>query len=141
MKIRTKLGLGVTGLVLVALLAGGCGKKAEEGSTTESAGETTEATETAAGVREIPVTLKDFAIEPQAIEVKKGETVKLVVKNEGAVQHDFAIVGTDAKTEMIDAGGEATLEYTAAEAGELKFICSVAGHDALGMTGTIKVVE
>lgn len=141
MKIRTKLGLVATGLVIVALLAAGCGKEAEEGSTTESAGETTESTETATGAREIEVTLTDFAIEPASIELKSGETVTFVVKNNGATQHDFAIVGSDAKTPMIDAGGEATLEYTPTAAGEVQFICSVPGHDVLGMTGTLTVTE
>lgn len=41
--------------------------------------------------RTVNVALRDIAFEPASIEVKAGETVRFVLKNEGMLLHEFAI--------------------------------------------------
>jgi uncharacterized cupredoxin-like copper-binding protein len=69
--------------------------------------------------------------------VKHG-TVTFVVKNAGAgLQHDFKINGK--KTPLLSPGKSATLKVTFAKAGSYPYSCTVPGHAAAGMKGTLKV--
>jgi uncharacterized cupredoxin-like copper-binding protein len=69
--------------------------------------------------------------------VKHG-TVTFSVKNAGAgLQHDFSINGK--KTPLLSPGKSATLKVTFAKAGSYAYKCTVAGHAAAGMKGTLKV--
>lgn len=42
-------------------------------------------------VRTVDIVMTDFAFEPEHLEVSAGETVKFVVVNEGAVDHEFRL--------------------------------------------------
>jgi uncharacterized cupredoxin-like copper-binding protein len=69
--------------------------------------------------------------------VKHG-SVTFVVKNTGkGLQHDFKINGK--KTPLISPGKSATLTVTFAKAGSYPYQCTVPGHAAAGMKGTLKV--
>jgi uncharacterized cupredoxin-like copper-binding protein len=69
--------------------------------------------------------------------VKHG-TVTFVVKNAGTgLQHDFKINGK--KTPLLNPGKSATLTVTFAKAGSYPYSCTVPGHAAAGMKGTLKV--
>ena len=50
--------------------------------------------ENAAPTRTIPIEMTDIAFSPSAVTVKKGEEVRFVFTNKGAVQHD-AFVGSE----------------------------------------------
>lgn len=67
-------------------------------------------------------------------------TITFVVRNDGHMQHDFAIDGNgvDEKTPMIDPGETATLEVTL-ESGSYSYAYTVPGHAAMGMRGTFTV--
>jgi uncharacterized cupredoxin-like copper-binding protein len=67
--------------------------------------------------------------------VKKG-AVTFTVTNRGSLSHDFKIGGK--KTKLIKAGKSATLKVTLKK-GKLKFLCTVPGHAAAGMRGTLTV--
>jgi uncharacterized cupredoxin-like copper-binding protein len=67
--------------------------------------------------------------------VAKG-TVTFKVINKGALEHDFKIGGK--KTPRLKKGKSATLTVTL-KAGKAAFICTVPGHAAGGMKGTITV--
>jgi uncharacterized cupredoxin-like copper-binding protein len=62
--------------------------------------------------------------------------VRFVVKNVGKIPHDF-VIGTD-RTLSIKPGASYTLDATLAK-GKYKYVCSVTGHAALGMKGTLVV--
>jgi uncharacterized cupredoxin-like copper-binding protein len=64
-------------------------------------------------------------------------TVTFKVVNKGALQHDFSINGK--KTALINPKGSATLTVTFAKAGSYPYTCTVPGHAAAGMKGTLKV--
>ena len=67
--------------------------------------------------------------------VTKG-SVTFKVVNKGALEHDFKIGGK--KTARLKAGKTATLTVTL-KAGKAAFLCTVPGHAAAGMKGTLTV--
>ena len=118
-------------LVAVALLAGGCG------------GDDTFRTQRPV----LNVTLDEYRIVPQDIEVKAGR-LKLVVRNSGRLTHNLAIQvpgGPDGKPTQI--ARVATMQPGQAAApvkvtlapGDYRLVCTIANHDDLGQFGTLKV--
>ena len=79
-----------------------------------------------------------YYFEPNEIRVKKGETVRIVFTNAGE-SHNFIIDELNVKTKVTQTGEKAEVEFTANEAGEYKFYCSVNNHRAMGMEGTLIV--
>jgi len=79
-----------------------------------------------------------YYFKPNEIRVKKGEIVRIVFSNAGG-SHDFVIDELDVKTKVTQTGEKAEVEFTANEAGEYEFYCSVMNHRALGMVGTLIV--
>ena len=116
----------------------------------------------AGDARAIIVTATEFSFGPSEIHVKVGETVKLVLQNEGAILHDISSMqfvgdadavgggGDHHATTMADMDGMAfhvsaqshesgELLFTATEPGRYKLFCSVPGHEQLGMVATLVV--
>jgi len=105
----------------------------------------------------VTLTMNEFQFQPAEITVNVGQPVKLVLKNNGTVLHDF--VSTDAMVEVmaehgamhdmggmetamhaaIEAGQQSTLEFKATQAGTYTFYCTIAGHKEAGMTGKLIV--
>ena len=105
----------------------------------------------------ITLALNEFQFQPADITVNVGQPVKLVLKNNGTVLHDF--VSTDAMVEVmeehgamhdmggmptamhaaVEAGQQSTLEFKATQAGTYTFYCTIAGHKEAGMTGKLIV--
>lgn len=89
----------------------------------------------------LSVTLADFKIEPSSLSVS--ETILTVaVTSSGPTPHNFTI--RDAADQRV-AGtedlstGESTTLTAELEAGEYTFFCALAGHESLGMRGTLTV--
>jgi uncharacterized cupredoxin-like copper-binding protein len=95
--------------------------------------------------RTIDVGMLEYAFLPQRIEVKAGERVRFAVKNTGQMEHDFS---GDQRGKALGLGhvhlrpgGSGSTDWTApAQPGEVKVVCTVPGHEQLGMTATIAVV-
>ena len=68
--------------------------------------------------------------------VKHGPVV-FTIKNKGHIAHDFKIDGK--VTPLIQPGKSATLSVKFAKAGNYTYLCTVPGHAAAGMKGTLKV--
>jgi uncharacterized cupredoxin-like copper-binding protein len=66
----------------------------------------------------------------------KAGSVTFVVKNSGALPHDFKIAGK--KTPLLQSGQSAKLTVTL-KAGSYPYLCAVSGHAAAGMKGVLKV--
>ena len=100
----------------------------------------------------------DMRFTPDRIEVRQGETVKLVVKNGGKMLHEL-VIGT---RQALDAHAAMMTKYPGMEhdephmvhvkpaksqplvwnfnrAGEFQFACLIPGHYQAGMVGTIVV--
>jgi len=75
------------------------------------------------------------------LEAKAG-TVTIVMKNPSPVPHNVAIKGNgvDVKGAVVTAGGTSTVRAKLA-AGTYVFYCSVPGHEAAGMKGTLTVTR
>jgi uncharacterized cupredoxin-like copper-binding protein len=90
----------------------------------------------------IAVTTREFMNEPKQFTVKAGE-VTFVVKNAGAIDHDFVI--EDAKNKALAmanpfAAGR-TMEVKAKLApGVYSVFCSIPGHREAGMSAALNVV-
>ena len=95
---------------------------------------------------------------PDRLEVGEGETVRIVVKNAGAVLHEF-VLGTRAVLDEhaalmarfpgmehdepymthVPPGKTGEIVWTFNRAGEFDFACLIAGHYQAGMVGKVKV--
>lgn len=113
---------------------------------------------------ETPITLEvtDFLFTPDNLEVTAGQPVKLTLHNASVLEHDFSIVeiplvgtaeetggmehdmgDTAAEPELhvaVGGGQSASLEFTPTKPGIYDFWCTVSGHKAAGMTGTLVVL-
>jgi uncharacterized cupredoxin-like copper-binding protein len=78
----------------------------------------------------------EFKFKLSSSSVKHG-AVTFKVTNGGALTHDFSINGK--KTPMLAKGKSATLTVNFAKAGSFAYKCTVPGHAAAGMKGTLKV--
>ena len=97
---------------------------------------------------------------PDKLQVKQGETVRLVIRNEGKMLHEF-VIGTkpelDAHAAMmikfpnmehdepymahVPAGKTGEIIWTFNRAGDFDFACLIAGHYQAGMVGKIAVLK
>jgi uncharacterized cupredoxin-like copper-binding protein len=95
---------------------------------------------------------------PDKIEVRHGETVKFVMKNEGKLLHEF-VIGTKQELDRhaalmmkfpdmehdepymahVPPGKTGEIIWTFNRAGEFDFACLIAGHYQAGMVGKISV--
>ena len=83
----------------------------------------------------VTVTAKEFKFVLSAKSVPHG-AVTFKVVNKGKLSHDFKISGK--KTPLIKPGKSALLKVTLSK-GSKPYLCTVAGHAAAGMKGTLKV--
>jgi uncharacterized cupredoxin-like copper-binding protein len=84
----------------------------------------------------VNVTAVEYKFKLSTTTVKHG-TVSFKVQNKGHLPHDFKIDGK--VTSLISPGSTATLKVTFAKAGKYPYLCTVPGHAALGMKGTLTV--
>ena len=96
---------------------------------------------------------------PDKLEVKQGETIRLVIRNSGAVLHEFVLGSKkelDAHAALmvkfptmeheepymahVAPGKTGEIIWTFNRAGDFDFACLIAGHYSAGMVGKIKVV-
>jgi plastocyanin len=83
----------------------------------------------------------DFGFALDASQVRAGK-ITFLVKNDGAMPHDFAIQGhgVDQKTGMLKPGHTMSLKVNL-KPGIYTYRCTVLGHTLLGMKGTLTVTE
>jgi uncharacterized cupredoxin-like copper-binding protein/Cu/Ag efflux protein CusF len=100
--------------------------------------------------------LDTMRFSPEKITVKQGETIKFVIKNTGAVLHEF-VIGTKKENEEhaalmlkfpnmehsepymahVPPGKTGQIVWTFNQPGEFEFACLIAGHYQAGMRGSI----
>ena len=85
----------------------------------------------------VAVTLVDFRFRLSRTVVAPGRTVFNVV-NRGAVAHDL-VFAKGGRTRVLRPGGRQTITVTFSKSGVYRFYCSIPGHRALGMQGTLRV--
>ena len=113
-----------------------------------------------AGIRTVEFRMTDnMRFTPDKLEVKQGETIRLVLRNNGALLHEF-VLGTKKELEEhaalmvkfptmehsepymahVAPGKTGEIIWTFNRAGDFDFACLMAGHYAAGMVGKVKVV-
>ncbi|HEX6383190.1 MAG TPA: cupredoxin domain-containing protein [Anaerolineae bacterium] len=114
---------------------------------------------------DLVLTTTDIAYDPDRFEVTAGQLVRLTLRNEGVLVHDFSIMNIPHTGEVVvsedaeemeghdmsnmaeepeihvaaPAGGRNTVEFTPSQPGEYEFYCTVSGHKEAGMVGTFVV--
>ena len=101
-------------------------------------GNTTSSDSRTEGARDIVVTATEFGFSPSEIAATAGESVNFVLVNEGRATHDLSIPDLGLRI-VANSGEQATTGVIIDSAGTYQFICSIPGHAAAGMTGTIEV--
>ncbi|RKN85473.1 cupredoxin domain-containing protein [Paenibacillus ginsengarvi] len=110
-------------LLSVLLLLSACGKQ-EEGASGTASGET----------KEVTIDAKNFDFDVKEIKVKKGDTVKVTLKNSEG-NHAVKFEGYNKEVK-----GNQTITFVASKTGEFNYICSIFcgdGHNK--MTGKLIV--
>ena len=130
---------------VLALAAAGCGGDDEGGgsaSATTAASETTAAPETTAAdttagggtENEFQLVASGFAWDKTSLEMAAGSEVKVEVTNEDSAPHSFTFDEASVD-QTVDGGEDATVTFTAPDAGSYEFRCKFHGS----MTGTVTV--
>ena len=89
----------------------------------------------------LSVTVADFMIDPPALEAT-GPTVTVDVTNDGPTPHNFTVRDESGQVVMATADlsrGESETVSADLEPGDYTTFCSLAGHESLGMAGTLTV--
>ncbi len=104
----------------------------------------------------ITVRAVEWGYEPEALVLQRGEQVRIVLDNDGAILHNLKIDELDGELiESVstgplsgddgqlfvgaDQGQQGTLTFVPLEAGEFAFYCTLERHRQLGMEGTLIV--
>ena len=130
-------------LVAIALALGACGD--DSAASDEPAGESGDhdghggSSDVAEDAREVPVTATSFEFDPEEITVEAGEDIAIVLTSDD-IEHDFTIDELDTHV-AADEDETATGGLRADEAGTYTYYCSVPGHRAAGMEGTLTVED
>ena len=112
-----------------------------------------------AAKRTVTIVMTDnMRFTPDKIDVKQGETIKIVLKNEGKMLHEF-VMGTKRELDEhaalmvkfpamehdepymahVPVGKTGEIIWTFNRAGDFDFACLIAGHYQAGMVGKISV--
>jgi uncharacterized cupredoxin-like copper-binding protein len=95
---------------------------------------------------------------PDRLDIKKGEQVRFVIENKGALKHEFTLASVkdnDAHAEMmkkfpdmehddpnaksVDPGKTAEIVWRFTKKGTFEFACLIPGHREAGMHGSVTV--
>ena len=145
-----RTGYAAVGLAVLAIGAAGCGSDNNNDNSSASTPASTPAPTTSTSATSTPaaaggggtVTLgeSEFKITPKDATAKAGK-VTIDVKNDGAIVHNLNVEGNgiaEKKTADLQPGSNAKLTLNL-KPGKYEMYCSIDGHRASGMEGTITV--
>lgn len=112
--------------------------------------------------RVIPITMREgdgkMLFFPNKVEVKKGEQVRFVIRNNGALKHEFTLASIednnkhaelmnkypemehdDPNAKSVEPGKTAEIIWQFSKAGTFEFACLIPGHREAGMHGAVVV--
>ena len=129
------------GVLLLTIALAACGSTARGSApapTTPAAGGQAAGAASGGGTT-VNVVASNFAFALDATRASAG-AVTFVVRNDSPAEHDFAIrgQGVDRKTPMLKRGETASLTVELPP-GTYTYVCTVGGHERLGMHGTFTV--
>lgn len=118
-------------ILLVALLVTACGPGGGQGGGQQGG--------TGGGAGTVTVSEKEWTITFPSSTIKAGK-VTLVVKNEGAIEHNFVIEAARVQIDAIQPGQskEVSVEL---KPGTYEVLCNIPGHSEAGMKTTLTVTQ
>lgn len=109
----------------------------------------------------ISIDMRDLAFDPATLTLREDEPVRLEFRNDSEQSHDFSVAHmsvSDVHAEdagsgghdmsamddyvlhvAVSAGKRGLIDFKPTEPGDYEFVCTVAGHSAAGMRGTLQV--
>lgn len=93
---------------------------------------------TLADARMIMMDMREFEFSPKQIRAKPGESITIMLINEGTVDHDLRMTGSNFHVHA-EPHKSVTASFVAPCKGVYELYCSVAGHKEAGMTGKLLV--
>lgn len=90
------------------------------------------------GAPAVTIDAVDIDYEPATLELTAGEAINLSVANSGTTLHDFTLEAADVHLNVGPGATEVT-SLTIDEPGTYRAVCTVAGHEAAGMTVDVVV--
>jgi uncharacterized cupredoxin-like copper-binding protein len=130
--------LGTFLLVAGVALTTACGASAATGG--PGAGVAVPAPASATRAQPVAVAVgNSMQFAPRSVTVRAGQPVELTLRNGGSIPHDFALAeGATGPVKLEAQGGQtARGTFTVETPGTYPFVCTVPGHAAAGMTGTL----
>jgi len=88
----------------------------------------------------LDLTAGDIYFDPKQLTAAANTDVQVTITNVGAAAHDFVIDALNIKTPLINPGSSETVTINA-PAGDYEYYCSVPGHKAAGMVGTLTLQD
>ncbi len=122
---------------LIALKVGGTVQETT-GATPEASPEASASPEAVETGTNLEVTAIDIAYKETELKAPADTDVTITLTNTGVAQHNLAIDGTDYATPLLNKGETASFTFNL-PAGEYTYYCTVPGHRAAGMVGTLIV--
>jgi uncharacterized cupredoxin-like copper-binding protein len=126
--ILRRAALGIIAILAVMLLVGACGSASGQSNSSPT---------------EVQVALSEFKIDSSQTTFTTGTPYRFVIKNEGTVPHNWAIMPrgeTDESQALISVGADqlppgatVTRDYTFTQTGDWEFACHLPGHYEAGM--------
>ncbi|MBX6770643.1 MAG: heavy metal translocating P-type ATPase [Chloroflexi bacterium] len=93
-----------------------------------------------AAVTSLTVTASDFAFSPNNLIVPAGRAIRLTLVNHGTTLHDLVVEGVpNAHVSARPGQTVRSMPFTISAPGTYRLMCTVPGHAAAGMTGTVIV--
>ena len=90
--------------------------------------------------KEIVIEASEYKFTPSQITVKKGETVKITLKNTGKMTHDWVVEKLGgASIDPTLPQGTNSITITPSQKGTFTTYCSINNHRSLGMVGKLIV--
>jgi plastocyanin len=123
--------------------AGSGGSEAGSGGSEAGSGGSEEDAGGEPGERRIEVVAREFEFDPDEITASAGETLVIVLMNEGTVDHNIEVeIGDEEFTldDNVEPDDSAELTFEVPdEPGDHVFYCPIDDHRALGMEGTFTI--
>jgi plastocyanin len=125
-------------IVLAAVLGSGCGGD-DDNDNTATTNTTTQGATPSGGAETKTVSMKEYEFDPSDVTATKDSTI--TVDNKGKIAHNLTVEKGGKKVAGTSTflGGKSEKLKVSLEPGKYTMICSVPGHEQLGMKGTFTV--
>jgi uncharacterized cupredoxin-like copper-binding protein len=94
---------------------------------------------------DLKIVSTDLKFTPSTLQAKVGQPIHLVMENKGVIEHDLTLptIASDKPAGslklLVKPGQSGELDFTPTTKGTYEYICTIPGHKAAGMKGTITV--